>query len=560
MNRKQKKQTQWNHLIVLMLAVAMMIICAPAVFAGSAEDTGTMEEHGAIVDVEYTPAEAFCYYEELYCQWDGYEVCGDITPDDSVKVIYEDGTIADCSYYKQLAGLHNWKTPEGFNVEVDKGYSNQSDKDAWKDPASEKLVTIWIRVCDSNIEELRINKQLPVVFRESPVESITYTQVAGIPVKVLGYANYKPNCAYGCFYPLSASARRDGDIITVKYKNQTKPVEYVLHDTDWIAADGSRLEHVSFYAEGEDEILSDGDDYPKYKTGRYTVEVKVLGAETEYCFDIIDDPVASIAYTPSTIVVGKTENYDPETGTYNLRNSRMDAYGNLFAEGDVVQINYKDGSVGRYTYDETTGYFCNASGQKLPYFGKFTMRMARNYEIKEGRNQDAIEIQYGLNHIQMVDLIIEDSHKLVRTPEKAATTKAAGNKQCYTCSTCGMHFKDAEGLNEFGQNEWVIPKLKVQKAAVKNTAKKVNIKTLKRKTVTVAPLKVTSNKGAVSYKVVGGTAKAKKALKLNQKNGKITVKKKTAKGTYTIKVKVTAKSAAGYAEFSKNVNVTVEVR
>ena len=65
---------------------------------------------------------------------------------------------------------------------------------------------------------------------------------------------------------------------------------------------------------------------------------------------------------------------------------------------------------------------------------------------------------------------------------------------------------------------------------VKSTAKTVKVKKLKKKALTVTPLKVTYAKGKVTYKVVGGNAKSKKALKLNTKTGKVTVKKKTKKG------------------------------
>ena len=95
---------------------------------------------------------------------------------------------------------------------------------------------------------------------------------------------------------------------------------------------------------------------------------------------------------------------------------------------------------------------------------------------------------------------------------------------------------------------------------VKAAAKTVKVKTLKKKALTVVPLKVTSAKGKVTYKVVGGNAKSKKALKLNTKNGKVTVKKKTKKGKYQIKVKVTAAGTTEFKALSKTVTVTVNAK
>ena len=96
------------------------------------------------------------------------------------------------------------------------------------------------------------------------------------------------------------------------------------------------------------------------------------------------------------------------------------------------------------------------------------------------------------------------------------------------------------------------------KASVK--AAKVKAKTLKKKAQTVTPITVKKAQGTVSYKVAKASAKAKKALKLNAKTGKITINKKTKKGTYTMKVKVTAAGNKKYKAGSQTVTVTVRVK
>ncbi|MBQ9708233.1 MAG: hypothetical protein IJV66_03515, partial [Firmicutes bacterium] len=107
------------------------------------------------------------------------------------------------------------------------------------------------------------------------------------------------------------------------------------------------------------------------------------------------------------------------------------------------------------------------------------------------------------------------------------------------------------------------PTVKAKKAqALKATAKTKNLKVkkLKKKAVTYKPITVKNAKGKVTYKVVSGNKKSKKALKLNKKTGKITVKKKTKKGTYSIKVKVTAAGNSTYKAASKTVTVKVKVK
>ncbi|MBQ9016238.1 MAG: leucine-rich repeat protein [Firmicutes bacterium] len=76
------------------------------------------------------------------------------------------------------------------------------------------------------------------------------------------------------------------------------------------------------------------------------------------------------------------------------------------------------------------------------------------------------------------------------------------------------------------------------RAAVKT--KSVKASKVKKKSQIVEPIRIRSAKGTVRYKIASGSAKSKKALKVAAKTGKVTVKKGTKKGTYTLKVKVSA--------------------
>ena len=67
---------------------------------------------------------------------------------------------------------------------------------------------------------------------------------------------------------------------------------------------------------------------------------------------------------------------------------------------------------------------------------------------------------------------------------------------------------------------------------------------------------VTKAKGKVTYTKISGSKK----LTINQKTGVITVKKGTKKGTYKIKVKVTAKGNSSYKAKSKTVNIKIYVK
>lgn len=93
--------------------------------------------------------------------------------------------------------------------------------------------------------------------------------------------------------------------------------------------------------------------------------------------------------------------------------------------------------------------------------------------------------------------------------------------------------------------------------AVTAGSKTVKASKVKKKKVTVGrPCSVKYAIGSVSYKKVGGSKK----LSVNTRNGKVTVAKGTKKGTYKIKIKVTAAGNYSHAKASKTVTCTIVVR
>ena len=92
-------------------------------------------------------------------------------------------------------------------------------------------------------------------------------------------------------------------------------------------------------------------------------------------------------------------------------------------------------------------------------------------------------------------------------------------------------------------------------------AKKLTVKAkiLKKKALKFKVKKylaVKKAKGKVTYRKIKG----KKAFSINKKTGKLTIKKGLKKGTYTIKVKVTAKGNAKYLPGYKTVKARIKIR
>ena len=72
---------------------------------------------------------------------------------------------------------------------------------------------------------------------------------------------------------------------------------------------------------------------------------------------------------------------------------------------------------------------------------------------------------------------------------------------------------------------------------------------------------VSKARGTVKYTLSSvSKAKFKKYFKVNAKTGKITVKKGLKKGTYTVKIKVSAAGNGNYLPGAKTVKVIVKVK
>lgn len=133
----------------------------------------------------------------------------------------------------------------------------------------------------------------------------------------------------------------------------------------------------------------------------------------------------------------------------------------------------------------------------------------------------------------------------------------------YWNKNVGTAMVDIIGKGNYSGSKTVyftIAKRTKQAMTAKPVAKTAKVSTLKKKAVTLSKaVTVKKAKGAVSYKNVS-TQKAAKKFKVNAKNGKITLAKGTKKGTYSVKIKVTAAGNKSYKPLSRTVTVKVRVK
>lgn len=123
----------------------------------------------------------------------------------------------------------------------------------------------------------------------------------------------------------------------------------------------------------------------------------------------------------------------------------------------------------------------------------------------------------------------------------------------YTYSFVGGKAKPTEPKNDQPKVETK----KKQKAKVKAKSKTLKVKKAKKGLKLEKLITVKNAKGKVTYKIK--SSKPKKGFKINKK-GVITLKKKLSKGSYNLKVTVTAAGNKEYKKFSKTVTVKIKVK
>lgn len=105
-----------------------------------------------------------------------------------------------------------------------------------------------------------------------------------------------------------------------------------------------------------------------------------------------------------------------------------------------------------------------------------------------------------------------------------------------------------------------VKKLVINKAVptikVKTTEKSYTVSDVKSAAKTFEIGATITGSGKMTYEKVSGSS----VLKLDKKTGKVTVEKKAAKGTYQIKIKISAEATSSYKAASKTVTITVNVK
>ena len=160
----------------------------------------------------------------------------------------------------------------------------------------------------------------------------------------------------------------------------------------------------------------------------------------------------------------------------------------------------------------------------------------------------------------------KDKWKELDLPVPADTLKITGLKAARVYEVRGRTYVDSPYGRYYSDYTWTtkceVGLKNTLKASVKTAS--VNYSKLKKKNQTIkraSAIKISGAKGNVTYKKLSVTGKsASKKITINAKNGNITVKKGLAKGTYKLKVRVTAAGGGSYASGARDVTVKIKVK
>lgn len=172
-----------------------------------------------------------------------------------------------------------------------------------------------------------------------------------------------------------------------------------------------------------------------------------------------------------------------------------------------------------------------------------TLKAGTDYTIRY------VEGYFEKNHVKNEDGEFDVYWVKTGDGGKTYDTLPAG-KGVYQCLINGL----GKYVGEYGQTNIQIRD--AQKMKVSVSAKTVKYSKVRKKAQTVAPLKVSNASGYVTYSGKGTDSKSKKALKINAKTGKVSVKKGTKKGTY--KMKVTVSASGDEKTITKTISIKVK--
>lgn len=296
--------------------------------------------------------EEFYYYEIPY-----------FTIGDILKVTDKDGSTVEYEYigWQFDDGFASFESQDGVRINAD--FVNRFD---------DQYTNHWKVGTDNyyTVEYLGFSCNVPVAIVENPYSEIIYTPVNGRYELMEGVNGYYMTDDDGVSHFNYEFEFEIGDKITLVSKDGGTE-DYIYNDSGCESWDyyyyGAYFEnengdtiYVSVFADQIENYWSVGNEY--------VLQIECCGLKTTTDVSIIENPVASIEFTPVN-PIEYIENTNGQLYHDENGDEHYYYYTPSFEIGDVLKVTYKDGRVFEYSYigwvDDSDDYFESSDGVRI---------------------------------------------------------------------------------------------------------------------------------------------------------------------------------------------------
>ena len=384
-----------------------------------------------IESISFTPVNAYEIVECTGGYWvDDYDTyfkyyLPKFRDGDFITVNYDDGRESANYYYDSEydGDYYRFESEDGDSIYADR-YSDQYSEH-WT-LGGENYFTLSCMGRET---------QVPVTVTENPVESISFTPVK--PFEIMQNTNGYWRDYYDTFFYYYLPSFRDGDYITVNYKDSTSVNFYYNSDYEgdyyeFVSEDGG-----SFYAECTSNQYNNhwtlGDD-------NY-FDIEYAGKTAQVSVTITENTIESVTFSPAKAyqIVEHTNGYwEDDYVTYYRY------YLPSFRDGDYITVNYNDGSpsVNYYydsEYDGEDYRFVSQNGDSI-YAERYSYQYSNPWTLG-GDNYFTLECLGEEISVPVAIVSEEPIHEHNYEAVVTAPTCTAQGYTTYTCE-CGDSYVD----------------------------------------------------------------------------------------------------------------------
>ena len=305
--------------------------------------------------------------------------------------------------------------------------------------------------------------------------------------------------------PMTVQVLKDGEVISTQSVTMTGSVAFT--------------EEGAHYA-----------DLSLPEEGTYTIRVSVPGSAGEW-----DSVTVRTSYKEAGSYPGEDEFITEDTAWWPIVPESENPGCTVSLNKQTCTIDLKGTNTGKIKYTFSIAQEAYASLKPYIYFSD---------RIKQGGNKIIRYKDHSTSEFQLKDGKYVATGWVEYAGRKAGTTQV----EIWLSAQSKWYSRQVVTVNVQAPNTMTVQakKVSVKASALKNKSQTL----LKSKAFTVAKAR-----GSVTFKKVSGNQKITIA-----KNGRITLRKGLKKGTYKLKVKVTAAGNEIYKKLSKDVTVAIQVK